>query len=354
MSALSLRASFNKQDAEAAKAVAILEQQGAIITDTLKVEFTRVARALYDSSPFARDVSAATLPRNCYDFSSPEYLGKGLLSRVSRVVAATQAAQLHAEVTDNSHRIALLSASGESVGQFWSSVPCSRREAFENLWFRTSLRQRLNLTFNSSGHLCQLRKAERGEELCLKELTTEHVYCCQTGTSRFRPHRSLIISLADALRNLGAYVDVERYCADLLRRNANGSATEAWLDVCAQFPGQQQLWRLDVTTRSSWAQHGRTSFVPGLAAASGIKDKQARYGETVRAISLEPPGRMAPESVDTMWQLAHQARDRRGAPIAPGQVYRKLRLALERTLLWSMAERLICALGREAAWPGPH
>ena len=139
-----------------------------------------------------------------------EFHGKGLLSRVSRVATAVRAAQLHTEVDEN-RKIAMLSASGETVGQFWTAVPNSRRDLFENLWFRTSLRQRLHLSMTSSGLLCQLRKAERGDELCLQELTEKHVYCCQAGTARFRPHRSVIISLADTLRSLGAYVDIERY-----------------------------------------------------------------------------------------------------------------------------------------------
>ena len=173
------------------------------------------------------------------------------------------------------------------------------------------------------------------------------MYCCQTGLARFRPHTNLIHTLSDALRNLGAHVDVERYCPELLRHKNNGEPQEAWLDVCAQFPGHVQLWRLDLTVRSSWADYGSMASRPGLAAASGVKAKKARYGVTVSAISLEPLGRMAPESIETLWQLAQQARDRRITQCAPSQAYRKLRLCLERALLWSVAERLICATGRD-------
>eukprot|EP00973_Karenia_brevis_P033803 4664184-Karenia_brevis.AAC.1 len=121
----------------------------------------------------------------------------------------------------------MLSGSGESVGQFWSAAPNSKADAFDNLWFRTSLQQRLHLCNPSSGQFCQLRKAERGDERCLEPLTVEHVHNCQSGVSRFRPHRSLIIKLADVLRDMKAYVDVERYCVDLLQQNEDGTTREA-------------------------------------------------------------------------------------------------------------------------------
>jgi hypothetical protein len=234
-------ASLTKQDAQAARAVLLLRHQGAAVTDTLQVQFEPTARAQYVGSPFSLDITADSLPQNSYDFNALETHGKGLLSRVSRVVAAVQAVRLHAAITDERRKIALLSASGELVGQFSTAAPTSRREAFENLWFRTSLRQRLHLSITSSGQLCQLRKAERGDERCLQELNEKHVYCCQTGLARFRPHTNLIHTLSDALRNLGAHVDVERYCPELLRHKSNGEPQEAWLDVCAQFPGHVQL-----------------------------------------------------------------------------------------------------------------
>ena len=263
---------------------------------------------------------------------------------MTRVLAAVQAAKLH-ERADGSRQIAILSASGESVGQFWTHVPTCRRDIFENLWFRTSLRQRLHLSITPSGHRCQLRKADRGEELCLEELTERHVYCCQTGLARFRPHRNVLVSLADAVRDLGAHVDIERYCPELLSRHANGESREAWLDVCAHFPGHVQLWRLDVTVRSSWAQ-GQASTRPGAAAAAGVSAKLKRYGESVTAIAMEPLGRIASQSSNALWEMARQARDKRITQLAPSQGYRKLRLCLERALLWSIAEKLIAVTGR--------
>ena len=156
-----------------------------------------------------------------------------------------------------------------------------------------------------------------------------------------------MITLADALRDLGAFVDIERYCSDLLSQHATGESREAWLDICAHFPGQMHHWRLDVTVRSTWAQGNRARKSPGLAAKAGVSAKAKRYGEAVTAIAMEPLGRIAAESNEALWDMARQARDKRLTQCAPSQGYRKLRLCLERALLWSMAERLIAATGHE-------
>ena len=155
------------------------------------------------------------------------------------------------------------------------------------------------------------------------------------------------MTLSDALRDLGARVDIERYCADLLSQHATGDSREAWFDVCAHFPGHAHLWRLDVTVRSPWAQGRRASVRPGLASSAGVTAKMKRYGETVSAISLEPLGRLAQESCESLWAMAKQARDRRITQCSPSQGYRKLRLALERALLWSLADKLIMAAGQQ-------
>ena len=88
--------------------------------------------------------------------------------------------------------------------------------------------------------------------------------------SRFQPHRHVLVSLADMLRELGAHIHMKRYCADLLSQHLNGEIKEAWLDLCANFLGHMQLWRLDVTLRTSWAQEGRAMLTPGLGALAGV------------------------------------------------------------------------------------
>ena len=93
-----------------------------------------------------------------------------------------------------------------------------------------------------------------------------------------RPHRNVLLALADELRRMGGYVDVERYCADL------------------HFPGWPCQWKLDVTIR--WGACGNAANVPGLAAAAGVAAKKSRHGGDVRAISCEPLGRMAAASAD--------------------------------------------------------
>ena len=77
-----------------------------------------------------------------------------------------------------------------------------------------------------------------------------------------------------------------------------------------------------------------------------VSESQAIW-EAVTAIAMEPLGRIAKESDEALWEMARQARDKRLTQCAPSQGYRKLRLCLERALMWSMAERLIVATGRE-------
>ena len=94
--AFGLPASFAKQDTEAAKAVEDLRAKAAVITDNLKVDLTAEAQAEYELSPFSLDSCSSDMLCNRQDFTAPEFHGKGLLSRVSRLLAAMQAARLHA------------------------------------------------------------------------------------------------------------------------------------------------------------------------------------------------------------------------------------------------------------------
>ena len=123
--------------------------------------------------------------------------------------------------------------------------------------------------------------------------------------SHCRPHRNILVTLPNTLRILGPHIDRERYCADLISYVKNGESREAWLDVCAYFPGHEQLWRLDITSRSPWLQNGRARWTPGVAAPAGVTAKAARYNESVTAISMEPLGRMIKKKmtgVTTNWK----------------------------------------------------
>ena len=196
--------------------------------------------------------------------------------------------------------------------------------------------------------LCQVRRAERKEELCLEPLDKIHSFNCQAGASRFRPHRTVLMELAEILRRAGAFVDVECFCSDLAKQDSRGVIREAWMDVCAQIPGCNILWRFDVTIRSTFADYPNTATRPGAAAAAGVSAKRSRYGEQVIAVAFEPLGRLAPQSIDGLWLLASEAaaRGRLGSAAA---LYRRWRLDLERALLWSTAETALVATGSQAS-----
>ena len=124
-------------------------------------------------------------------------------------------------------------------------------------WLRVAILQRLHLLEFPTSAVCQVRCAETKEELCMEPLSKEHPYNCRAGPSRFRPHRALISELATLLRRAGAYVDVERYCTDLAKVTDDGSIQEAWMDVCAHFPGSSSA----STCSSLLSQHAELALL---------------------------------------------------------------------------------------------
>ena len=145
-----------------------------------------------------------------------------------------------------------------------------------------------------------MRRAEKAPEQCLEPLSQEHPYNCQAGCARFRPHRHVLITWADCLREKGVFVDVERFCPDLCKPLPDGSQKEAWLDVVAQWPGAGLVERFDVTIRSTWADYANAGVNPGAPANAGVKAKGTRYGQSVHPISFEPLGRLARVSLDIL------------------------------------------------------
>ena len=108
---------FATQDYAVAVAVPNLKQQSVAVTDALRRSFKPEAKVLYEGPPLASDVGAEVLPCKCHDFMGAEFHGRGFLARMSRVATAAQAAQLFANISVDSQRCAVLSASGDGMGQ---------------------------------------------------------------------------------------------------------------------------------------------------------------------------------------------------------------------------------------------
>ena len=123
---------------------------------------------------------------------------------------------------------------------------------------------------------------------------------------------------------------------------------EAWMDVCAQVPGCNRLWRMDVTIRSKFASYDNTESKPEAAATAGVKAKRALYGEQVVAIAFEPLGRLASEPIDGLWEVATEAASRR-CHRSVANMHWRWRLQMERTLLWSTAEIALLATEAQAS-----
>lgn len=325
-SAFQRAANFDEVNSHCAAAVRRLSADGVTIDDGLSVAFTPSTAHLYTKSPFHHDASLADVVANQNASDILDNAGRGLQSRIMRVLSAVWASWLHARCDDGQRR-EMLSAGGIGSGQFWSAIPKSNKDVFENAWFRAAFLQRLHLLDFPTSAVCQVRRAATKEELCLEPLCQEHLYNCRAGPSRFRPHRALISELAALLRRAGAHVDVERYGTDLAKIAEDGSIHEAWMDVCTQVPGNCTLWRLDVTVRSTFAKYNKAALVPGVAAAAGVQTKLSRHGGTVCAISMEPLGRMPIDSTNTLWALAKEVayRGRHGSAF---MLYRRWRVAL--------------------------
>ena len=99
-----------------------------------------------------------------------------------------------------------LSGSGVRVGQFGIRVSASRGEAFEDLCFRQLFGRGCASTVPPAGSAASCG-VPKSDELCLDVLTAEHAHSCQTGAGRMRPHRNVLLALADELRLMGGYVE---------------------------------------------------------------------------------------------------------------------------------------------------
>ena len=86
-----------------------------------------------------------------------------------------------------------------------------------------------------------------------------HLFCCQYGRARTRPHRAVHCTLRRLIEQAGGYADVERHVPELYDwvSNDNDAAPKvrcAILDVVSWCPGVlQQLW-IDVSVRCPHAE----------------------------------------------------------------------------------------------------
>lgn len=176
-----------------------LDEEGIKVLGTGEAEFTDETDAKYAGSPWARDITAYDLlssPMLCGSGSSPTS-GAKQASRIQKGVDSLNAVHVH-EALDSVGQTAVLSAGGLGVGKFWTHIPTQRSDCVDNACFRLMMLIRLDALRLPEGLLCSMPKSD-ADESCDKEWCTApvgsrglHLYNCQVGGSRFRPHRAVL------------------------------------------------------------------------------------------------------------------------------------------------------------------
>ncbi len=188
-----------------------------------------------------------------------------------------------------------------------------------------------------------------------------HLHSCQVGTSRFRPHRALLMRLGKLLKAAGAHVDVERACPELYSlspsppaRHPQGNAVqsqqlrEAILDVVAIFSGATQHYKIDVTVRSAFQETcSNSNMVPASAASLGEQAKLTRYGPTVLPLSFETLGRLGYKSMEALDLLRSDAALWGKSQFSALGSACDWRRHLEVVLLYEVADAALLCLGRQ-------
>ena len=109
-----------------------------------------------------------------------------------------------------------------------------------NAHFRTVMLLRLGAVEVPDGAVCSVPKSDTSSgDFCLHPLTSPliHPHLCRCGPARLRAHTALNTVLAKESKRAGAHVNVEKACPQLYECDAQGTVTEAILDVVLHFPG---------------------------------------------------------------------------------------------------------------------
>jgi hypothetical protein len=254
----------------------------------------------------------------------------------------------------------MLSSGGPFSGSIWTGIP-PEREFFTNSHFAMATRRRLAVVQVLEGSTCQLAECAGtsaaipcGEQLDYR--LTHPCSVCGKGPAKHRSHEFLKLSLAGALLQNQAQMDIERLVPELCRGNTSkGTATDAIMDIVAAFPNATRQYWIDVTVRSPHADRYNTSAARnaantvGRAASDGAKEKWQKYkSELVIPISYEPYGRLAVESIRCLEHMAIN-----GATVDPKRwagshlLTRWLR-DCQRTVIWASTDVALASLGRAA------
>ena len=263
------------------------------------------------------------------------------ISRTLRVHEITTAHRLWTKM-DTHNKAAFLANCGTGVGASWTETS-PEQEMPDDEW-KTAARRRLRLRTGEA------RMCECGT---IRDEMGDHILSCQKSPWRTRIHDRVRDCLARQLRRMGATVDLERVAPQWSRKYRDSSGTDkiktARIDVVATIPGSNELQWLDITIRRPTAQTNveEAAMTGGHAAWLGEKEKTKKYGnknevgpDTAKPISIELGGRMGIQTNGILQGMTTKLAEARGGELNAATALRKMKLAIERTLLRSEADAI--------------
>ena len=325
------------EKAFAEEAAAALRSQG-IVVDSGALSFTPAAEVLYGNGPWSQDIP----PQQVFCFANeiddrrgaaPALEESGLVAfqalvrtdghivegrrriagRISRGIAALRATHLWHSLPQRK-RANFLSRGGYGAGACWTACFEPEVRISDNLW-TIAVRRRLGADIADEGARCQHAYSgeppEGAEPTCGKLIdpSADHPLSCPIGPHRIRLHNEVAQLLGDTCKKHHAHVDFERRAPHLYAEGADGSIIEAILDVVVRWPLSPARRWIDVTLRHACGiDIGAAATRPGAAAAEGEKRKANTYGDTVVAASMEIGGRMGPQMMNLIADIAAEAR----------------------------------------------
>ena len=277
-----------------------------------------------------------------------------IAGRISKGIAAIRATQLWHSLPQRK-RANLLSRGGYGAGAFWAACFEPEVRISDNLW-TIALRRRLGADIACDACRCQHEYVgeppEGAESTCGKVIDppADHPLSCSVGPHRIRLHNEVYQLIGDTCKRHHAHVDFERRAPHLYAQGADGSVIEAILDVVIRWPLSPVRRWVDVTLKNACGVDvGAAASRPGVAAMDGEGRKATTYGTSVVAASAEIGGRMGPQFMNLIADIATEARQatlrRRGW--SPRGVARQLAFRISAILTAGEAEII------EAALPQP-
>ena len=267
-----------------------------------------------------------------------------LLGRILRLLEQLRAAKRYSEASDP-QKATLHAAAGPGVGSTWTAPPDGT--LLPNAHWRVATQLRLGCMEIPAGCVCNLETKEGHS--CQQAIDAQgiHPQLCARGPARMRTHRGIQTTLGSQLRHVGACVDYERTIPELCEWLEDGTCKEAIVDAAVRFPTSLHTTVIDVTIRSPHASRYASNTTTTVTTAEA--EKRQRYGSTITPVVYTPYGRLGPRGMQGLEQLAADARWHNDTFDQQRGLVARWRLALERSLVHSVADTLLLAMGAAAA-----